>query len=170
MLHTALLVVICFYFQLANITFERFYLACFQLKLSFVLCGLKSQLGVWILTTTTSFILSSIQNRILFTHENSSLLILIRVDLIELSLLGQLVILTFQASDLLHCRLEVTYLHQVTRLLMLDPVGLRVEHLRVDLILQLVTMLAQSSTGHLQQADLLFVHILGLPQDQDILQ
>ncbi len=53
---------------------------------------------------------------------------------------------------------------------MLDPVGLGVEHLRVDLILQLVTMLAQSSTGHLQQADLLFVHVLGLPQDQDILQ
>lgn len=170
MLHTALLVVICFYFQLANITFERFNLACFLLKLSFVLCGLKSQLGVGILTTTAALILSSIQNRILFTHENSSLLILIRVDLIELSLLAQLIILTFQASDLLHCRLEVTYLHQVTRLLMLDPVGLGVKHLRVDLILQLVTMLAQSSTGHLQQADLLFVHVLGLPQDQDILQ
>jgi len=53
---------------------------------------------------------------------------------------------------------------------MFDPVRLGVEHLRVDLILQLVTMLAQSSTGHLQQADLLFVHVLGLPQDQDILQ
>jgi hypothetical protein len=46
---------------------------------------------------------------------------------------------------------------------MLDPVGLGVEHLRVDLILQLVTMLSQSSTGNLEQADLLFVHVLGLP-------